>query len=457
MLPALGLPADRVLTKDQFRPGAPVVEEFERAVRDSRFTAVVFTPAYLADEWSVFGEQLASHAAVADGRNRLVPVLLEPCHLPLHVEFRVRLDYTDAARWDTQSARLRELLDRPEPPPEELACPYPGMVPFDAGQARFFHGRDNEVAELLRRLRHQRFVLVVGPSGSGKSSLVLAGLVPELARRQPGRWLVRSLRPGAAPLRSLTDALPGSGDRNQEAAALPTRADLERAVAELLQREDAAERLLLVVDQLEEVFAQASAPDRSGFLSALLTLHEVDRCTVVATMRADFYPELMTSELWPVDPVERVEVTPLRGAALRRAIEQPALDVGVQLEPDLVERLLADAADEPGALPLVQETMVLLWEERRHRLLTRAAYDTLGVDGRSGLAVALATRADAALAALSPAQRLIARRIFLRLRCSWARVGTTHAASSRWRRCGPRPRIRSCSTRPSCTWPASAC
>lgn len=414
LLPALGLPADRVLTKDQFRPGAPVVEEFERAVGHSRFTAVVLTPAYLADEWSVFGELLASHAAVADGRNRLVPVLLEPCHLPLHVEFRVRLDYTDAARWDTQSARLRELLDRPEPPPEELACPYPGMVPFDAGQARFFHGRDNEVAELLRRLRHQRFVLVVGPSGSGKSSLVLAGLLPELARRQPGRWLVRSLRPGAAPLRSLTDALPRSGDRDQEAATPPTRADLERAVAELLQREEAAERLLLVVDQLEEVFAQASAPDRSGFLSALLTLHEVDRCTVVATMRADFYPELMGSELWPVDPVERVEVTPLRGAALRRAIEQPALDVGVQLEPGLTERLLADAADEPGALPLVQETMVLLWEERRHRLLTTAAYDMLGVDGRSGLAVALATRADAALAALSPAQRLIARRIFLR-------------------------------------------
>jgi WD40 repeat protein len=168
------------------------------------------------------------------------------------------------------------------------------------------------------------------------------------------------------------------------------------------------------VDQLEEVFAQAPTPEQSGFLSALLTLQEVDRCTVVATMRADFYPDLMSSELWPVDPVERVEVTPLRGKALRQAIEQPALDVGVQLEPGLTERLLGDAANEPGALPLVQETMVLLWEERQRRLLTIAAYETLGVDGRSGLAVALATRADAALAALSPAQRLIARRIFLR-------------------------------------------
>jgi WD40 repeat protein len=85
------------------------------------------------------------------------------------------------------------------------------------------------------------------------------------------------------------------------------------------------------------------------------------------------------------------------------------------LEPGLIERLLADAANEPGALPLVQETMVILWEDRRRRLLTSAAYDALGMDGRSGLAVALSTRADAALAALSPAQRPIARRILLRL------------------------------------------
>jgi WD40 repeat protein len=169
------------------------------------------------------------------------------------------------------------------------------------------------------------------------------------------------------------------------------------------------------VDQLEEVFAQAPTAGRTAFLAALRSLQELDRCAVVATMRADFYPELMSSELWPVDPVERVEVTPLRGEALRQAVERPALDVGVHLEPGLTERLLADAADEPGALPLVQETMVLLWEKRRQRLLTRTAYDAMGMDGRSGLAVALATGADATLAELSPAQRPIARRVFLRL------------------------------------------
>jgi hypothetical protein len=236
LVPALGLPPGRVLTAEQFRPGASVVEEFDRAVTGSRYTIVVLSPSYLADEWSTFGERLASHAAVSGGRERLVPLLLEPCELPLQVDFRVRLDYTDEARWDNQTARLRELLETQEPPTEELACPYPGMVPFDASQARFFHGRDGEVADLLRRLRHQRFVLVIGPSGSGKSSLVLAGVVSELSRRVPGRWLVRSLRPGAAPMASLTDALGGLPGVDLDAAVeLPDRADMERAVASLLQ------------------------------------------------------------------------------------------------------------------------------------------------------------------------------------------------------------------------------
>jgi len=414
LLPAVGLPPERVLTRDRFRPGAAVVQEFQRAVDGSRFTVVVLTPAYLTDDWSVFGEQLASHAAVADGRDRLIPLLLQPCRIPLRVDFRVRLDCTDRARWEPEIARIRELLDQPEPSAEDLPCPYPGMVAFDAGRARFFHGRDDEVAALVRRLRHQCFVLVVGPSGSGKSSLVLAGLLPELARRERRRWVVRSLRPGNAPLRSLAGALDG-GHGLSISSTPPTRANLDLAVGTLVGQEPSAERLLLVVDQLEEAFAQASAPERSAFLSTLVTLREVRQCAVVATMRADFYPELMTCPLWPVDPVERVEVTPLRGAALRQAIERPARDVGVHLDPGLTERLLADAADEPGVLPLVQETMVLLWEDRRRRLLTLAAYDALGTEGQSGLAVALAAMADAALAALSPDQRLVARRIFLRL------------------------------------------
>ena len=132
-------------------------------------------------------------------------------------------------------------------------------------------------------------------------------------------------------------------------------------------------------------------------------------------MRADFFSDLMSSVLWPISGGERVEIAPLRGAALREAITRPAAGVGVYLEPVLAERLLHDSGEEPGALPLVQETMRLLWERRTRRLLTVSAYEDLGGQGRSGLAAALATRADATIAALSPAQQMIARRIFVRL------------------------------------------
>jgi formylglycine-generating enzyme required for sulfatase activity len=150
-------------------------------------------------------------------------------------------------------------------------------------------------------------------------------------------------------------------------------------------------------------------------MAVLDRLRRVHRCVVLLTLRADFYAELMTSALWPLVPGEQVDVAPLRGEALRDAVTQPANMLGVHLEPVLLERLLRDAGEEPAALPLVQETMVLLWDRRSRRLLTVSSYEELGGDGRSGLAAALSTRADAALSALSEEQRQIARRVFVRL------------------------------------------
>jgi formylglycine-generating enzyme required for sulfatase activity len=132
-------------------------------------------------------------------------------------------------------------------------------------------------------------------------------------------------------------------------------------------------------------------------------------------MRADFYGDLMSCALWPVDSWERVEVPPLRAAALREAITRPAAAAGVYVDPILVERLVRDAAEEPGALPLVQETLVLLWARRARRLLTAAAYEALGTTGENRLAVALASRADGVVAALAPGRCTIARRVLVRL------------------------------------------
>jgi WD40 repeat protein len=298
------------------------------------------------------------------------------------------------------------------------SCPYPGMLPFRPQDTRFFYGREKLIEEMVLRLRGQSFLLVIGPSGSGKSSLVYAGLLPQLAVSEywePGFWHMVTMRPGAQPMSSLAEAL--RGDPKQPADTL-------RA---LLTTQAPAQRLLLVVDQFEEVFTQvlqgetgsdalqARRERQTEFITALKQLRDLDMCTVVLTMRANFYPDLLDSELWPLGEEERQEITPLKGEELRDAIKQPAASVGVEVEDGLVERLLADAADQRGILPLLQETLLLLWKRMERRTLTLASYEELGSGGRSGLAEALAIKADATMSRLAPDQRTLARRIFLRL------------------------------------------
>jgi WD40 repeat protein len=418
LLLALGLPKERVIASQQtkhsesFQLGAPVVNEFERAVTSSRYTLLVLSRAYLADQWSTFGEQLASYAAVAEQRNRLIPLLRErDCSLPLHIDFRVRLDFTQQDRWDSEVARLRELLAQPEPKAERIPCPYPGMIPFSEKDARFFYGREDEIRQMLQHFRNQRLLFVIGPSGCGKSSLVFAGVLPQLQTSglfDEGFWLVRQMRPGPHPLQELCTVL--SGDPNHE------------SVAKLLAANPPAQRMLLAVDQFEEFFSQAErseqsrlSSEQSRFITAVKRLRAVESCALLIAMRADFYPELMNSDLWGEVASHRMEIAPLRGEGLRVAIEKPAGDVGVYLERGLADRLVIDAAEEPGALPLLQETMRLLWAEMTRRFLPLRAYEQLGKQSRTGLVVAIAKKADATLNELTSEQQVIARRIFLRL------------------------------------------
>ena len=409
-IPALGVPKSLITTEEQFSPGQPRIQEFVRAVRESRFTVVVLSPAFLVDFWGGLGEQLAAYLSVEEHRSRLIPALLHPCELPLELAFRVPLDYTSEARWDSQTRRLRSELGRPEPEAESVpTCPFPGLASYTEADSELFWGREAETGELVRRVRSAHRVVVIGPSGSGKSSLVFAGLIAELHRNEPTEWLVRVIRPGAAPLRALLAAL------ECDASGVQPHDDPVAAVASLLACYPPARRLLLVVDQFEEALGQAPSADRKEFLAVTHALRTVPDCVEVLTLRADFYPELMHSELWPLMSGERLEVVPPRGAMLRAAIEQPALRRGVYVEQALIERLMADAATEPGVLPLLQETLRQLWAQMRHRLLTLTAYEALGRDGASGMAMALATWADASLADLPSPRRLVARRVFLRL------------------------------------------
>jgi WD40 repeat protein len=427
-----------------FALGVPRLAEFEKAVRSSARILLVLSPAYFATDTASFVDLLAQTYGLETATWPVIPLRLGPVQLPTRLAMLTALDATDPDERERVLERLSELFQRPIPAAADRpACPYPGMRPFTLDDGFPFFGRDRECEELLQHLRQSRFLAVIGGSGSGKSSLVFAGLVPRLRKTNlfgPGKWLVRSMRPGEQPLAELAQAL--GADPGDPAAA----------VAGVLKADPEATRLLLVVDQFEEVFApdpgksepaadwslcglggkEARDQGKSEPLCrALQGLLDVEGVAVVLTVRADFYAELMGTPLWPRIKANRVDVGPLDEPGLREAIYRPAETVGVYVESALVERLASDAieARSQGILPLVQEVLVQLWEKLERRVLPlhayaefvlpRTAYDQHH-DGqaRTGLEVAIARHADGVLKRLEvedPARVEIARRIFVRL------------------------------------------
>ena len=272
--------------------------------------------------------------------------------------------------------------------PLAAVCPFPGLATFDAAHAEYFFGRERLVAELVARLVGSPLLAVIGPSGSGKSSAVRAGLLPALAGGVlPGseRWRQALMRPGPHPM-----------------------AELERV------RPEPAERAVLVVDQFEEVFTVCrDEAERTAFLDSLVELAEDrDRSVqVVVAVRADFYGHCaMHDRLARLVGANQVLVGPMRRDELRRAIEEPARRVGLQVEPSLTDALIADVLDQPGALPLLSAALLEQWREREGRVLRRAAYDRTG-----GVRGAVGRLAEQTYSGLSEPERVAARAILLRL------------------------------------------
>lgn len=418
LLDALTQAEVRHLSEAAFRLGSPRIQEFQRAVQQSQRTLLVLSPAYLADSFSQFVNLLGQAYGEETQTWPVIPLVLQPVQLPPRLAMLVQLRAVTAEEQTTAITRLCSDLKLTVPTPApKPPCPYPGMEPFTEAMSDRFFGREQEIEELLGRLRLHPFLMVIGPSGSGKSSLVFAGLIPNLRQTGffgVGEWLVRSMRPGATPLTTLKGIL-----GNDSITA--------RNITQILSTQSNAQRVLFVIDQFEEVFTQVSQ-ETIPFQQALLELAEIPNVYLVLTVRADFYSDLMTSVLWRKIQAHRLEIVPLDEAGLRQSILKPAEDVGVFIEPALLERLVTDAKGEPGVLPLIQETLVLLWERLERRLLPLRAYEALilprkayGSSGsihRTGLQVAIARRADDALATLEiepDKQRAIARRIFLRL------------------------------------------
>jgi WD40 repeat protein len=412
LLNALKQAGVHYLSEEAFALGAVRLQEFERAIQQSHRTLLVLSYAYLADNLSQFIDLLAQCFGLDNQTWPVIPLLLGTLKLPPHLAVLVQLDATQEEKWESAIARLCRDLKHDVPTSiEKPDCPYPGMIPFSEASRDYFFGREQEVQDALGCLRLHPFLTIIGPSGSGKSSFVFAGLVPALRQSRLLRvseWRIRIMRPGETPLTTLKRTLVSGDILN---SALTTNAQ-------------PTHQTLLVVDQFEELFT-ISGTERELFEKALLRFMQFPHCYLVLTVRADFYPDLMVSSLWRQIQGHRLEIVPLNEFGLRRSIIRPAEAVEVFIEPALVERLVVDAVGEPGILPLLQETLVLLWERIERRFLPLRAYEALVLprkaygngagEQRTGLQVAIARRANISLADLDEEQQAIARRIFLRL------------------------------------------
>jgi WD40 repeat protein/DNA-binding SARP family transcriptional activator/tRNA A-37 threonylcarbamoyl transferase component Bud32 len=300
--------------------------------------------------------------------------------------------------------------------------PYKGLRPFQEADAADFSGRTRATQQLLARMaddgQQARLLAVVGPSGSGKSSLVRAGLLPALRDGGlPGSagWFVVELLPGAHPFEEL------------EAALLRIAVNPPSSLLAQLERDEhglrwAAERvlpagdaeLLVVVDQFEELFTLVEdEAQRARFLAALYAVatDPGSRVRVVLTLRADFYDRpLAYPGFGELLGARTQALTPLSALELEQAVRDPAERVGVALEPGLAAELVADVQDQPGTLPLLQYALTELFEHRQRTTLTLQAYREIG-----GVAGALARRAEALYQGLDPAGQAAARQLFLRL------------------------------------------
>lgn len=308
------------------------------------------------------------------------------------------------------------------PPSRPLENPYKGLRPFEEGDAATFFGRERLVERVVNRLgqpgRRGRFVALVGPSGSGKSSVIKAGLLPAVrggAAYGSEDWFVAEMVPGTDPFEELETAMLRVAVDPPSTLLEQLQADergLRRTVETLLP--DHRSHLLLVVDQFEELFTVTrTRQDTDLFLDALrlAVADEPSRMRVVVTLRADFYDRpLRYHRFGELLREGTVPITPMSPEQLERAVAAPAETAGVALEPGLAAAVVADVAEQPSALPLMQYAMTELFERRQGATLTVDAYRDLG-----GVAAALSKRAEDLFQALGDTTAETARQIFLRL------------------------------------------
>jgi len=314
---------------------------------------------------------------------------------------------------------------------EVRPCPYRGLAAFGEADAPFFFGREAYVAQIAHAILCAPYVAaVVGASGSGKSSLVYAGLLPRL--REGGDWRVVACRPGTRPFYALATALmpalepdlheTGRMVEAQQLAEALSGGDLRLSavIARIREKDGGHRRVLLFVDQFEELYTLCPDPqERRRYIDSLLeacagveaTHRGQGGLSCLLTLRADFLAQVLAYRRFSdaLQPAVRL-LGPMTREELRAAIEKPSEAQGAAFEAGLVARLLDDVGDEPGNLPLLEFALTLLWERLDFGWLTHAAYEAIGrVEG------ALARYAQEVYEALPEVDRQAARRVFTQL------------------------------------------
>jgi formylglycine-generating enzyme required for sulfatase activity len=302
--------------------------------------------------------------------------------------------------------------------PETGESPYMGLRYFDISDAELFYGREALTDELLARVQKESFLAIVGASGSGKSSVARAGLIPAWKAATFGT--VHVITPTARPLESLAASLTRESESVTATSTLmddlmKDSRSLRLYVRKMLSSSGESS-LRLVIDQFEETFTLCKDPvERKAFIENLLSLTDEDTehatARVVITLRADFYHHCAAYEgLRNALKSHQEYIGAMTQDELREAITAPAEKNGWDFQPGLVDLILQDVGTEPGALPLLSHALLETWKRRQGRTLTLQGYHAAG-----GVKKAIAQTAESVYDKLSPAEQTVARNIFLRL------------------------------------------
>jgi WD40 repeat protein len=406
----------------------------EKALSSSKAVAIFVGPGEMGS-WQQREVDIALDLQSKSANLPVIPVLLPGSEPPLG--FLRQLTWVDlrTQAFDRGLVILAKAARGEVPGPEiqkdsdsvrASICPYRGLLHFREEDAPFFFGREAAIDKLLEAVQRQPFVAVVGASGSGKSSVVRAGLVPRLRRDRRTAWETVILVPSAEPLKALAKALvplwePTLNRLQQLARAKELAAhfrsgtiSLYDIVEDILEKESGTDRVLIVVDQFEELYTLTSDEEACRrFLDELLAAssHAESKANIALALRGDFVGKALANRSLS-DQLQDAQVNlgPMTRQELECAICKPAEKVQLEFESGLVRRILNDVGNEPGNLPLLEFVLRELWDKRHGGILLNETYDVIG-----GVQGAVATKADELLKGLSLAEQKTLQRVFLRI------------------------------------------